>query len=86
MFRRPTDPPDYTWMYGIPAAAFIGGASYGKMVGFNDMTQVAYLVGKYVNLMMPELILGCSTNSKRFCQFEKQKVRCGREQFVVPGL
>jgi len=45
MFRRPTDPPDYTWMYGIPAAAFIGGASYGKMVGFNDMTQVAYLVG-----------------------------------------
>ena len=57
-----------------------------KMVGFNDMTQVAYLVGKYVNLMMPELILGCSTNSKRFCQFEKQKVRCGREQFVVAGL
>jgi len=45
MFRRPTDPPDYTWMYGFPAAAFIGGASYGKMVGFQDMTQVAYLVG-----------------------------------------
>jgi len=45
MFRRPTDPPDYTWMYGFPAAGFIGAASYGKMVGFQDMTQVAYLVG-----------------------------------------
>merc|ERR1719499_2482631 len=45
MFRRPTDPPDYTWMYGFPAAGFIGGASYGKMVGYEDMTQMAYLAG-----------------------------------------
>lgn len=45
MFRRPTDPADFTWMYGIPAAGFIGGTAYGKMVGFEDMTQIAYLVG-----------------------------------------
>jgi len=46
MFRRPTDLPDYTWTYGIPAAAFIGGVSCGKMVGLNDMTQAVYLVVK----------------------------------------
>merc|ERR1719499_725058 len=45
MFKRPTDPPDYTWMYGVPALGFIGAASYGRMAGIEDMTQAAYLVG-----------------------------------------
>eukprot|EP00494_Astrolonche_serrata_P006127 UN06144 len=45
MFKRPTDPPDYSWMYGFPAAGFLGAATYGKMVGFSDMTQMAYLAG-----------------------------------------
>jgi len=45
MFKRPTDPPDYAWMYGFPAAGFIGAATYGKLCGFQDMTQMAYLAG-----------------------------------------
>jgi len=45
MFKRPTDPPDLTWIYGFPAAGFLTAATYGKMVGFEDMTQAAYLVG-----------------------------------------
>ena len=30
MFKRPTDPPEYNYLYGIPAAAFL--ASYGWAV------------------------------------------------------
>ena len=34
MFRRPTDPTEYNWLYAIPAATLVGGyaagAAYGK--------------------------------------------------------
>lgn len=31
MFRRPTDPPEYNYLYGIPTAAMLGlyGLGYG---------------------------------------------------------
>jgi NAD(P) transhydrogenase len=45
MFKRPDDPPDYAYMYGLPAAGFLGATTYGKLVGFSDMTQMAYLGG-----------------------------------------
>merc|ERR1719219_712539 len=45
MFKRPTDPPDYAWLYAVPALGFIGGASYGVMLGKTDVTQMAYLAG-----------------------------------------
>jgi len=46
MFKRPTDPPNYSWMYGIPGSLFIGGYAYGKMNGVGaDLTQMAYLAG-----------------------------------------
>lgn len=45
MFKRPQDPPDYGYLYGVPAAGFIGAATLAKMNGFHDMTQMAYLAG-----------------------------------------
>merc|ERR1719447_731602 len=45
MFKRPNDPPDYSYLYGIPAAAFIGAFGYGRYLGVNDITQMAYLAG-----------------------------------------
>lgn len=44
MFKRPTDPPEYSALYGIPAAAFLGGYGYAAM--FTDLPEVhqmAYL-------------------------------------------
>ena len=32
MFKRPTDPPEYNYLYGIPATAFL--ASYGFVIFF----------------------------------------------------
>eukprot|EP00088_Acartia_fossae_P059293 TRINITY_DN701_c0_g1_i4.p1 TRINITY_DN701_c0_g1~~TRINITY_DN701_c0_g1_i4.p1 ORF type:complete len:1059 (+),score=355.56 TRINITY_DN701_c0_g1_i4:149-3325(+) len=43
MFKRPTDPPEHNYLYGIPAAAFL--ASYGWAVaqGYPEIHQMAYL-------------------------------------------
>lgn len=45
MFRRPTDPPEYNYLYTIPAAALLGSYAYGT--GFlgspADLHQTAYL-------------------------------------------
>merc|ERR1739844_575278 len=43
MFKRPTDPPEHNYLYGIPAATFL--ASYGWAVsqGYPEVHQMAYL-------------------------------------------
>ncbi|KAH9488250.1 hypothetical protein Btru_063908 [Bulinus truncatus] len=44
MFKRPTDPPEYTYLYGIPAAAFLSGYGYCASTGaYPDIHQMAYL-------------------------------------------
>lgn len=43
MFKRPTDPPEYNTLYGIPAAAFLGGYAYAALQNFPEIHQMAYL-------------------------------------------
>ncbi|EEB15892.1 NAD(P) transhydrogenase, putative [Pediculus humanus corporis] len=43
MFRRPGDPPEYNYLYGLPAAAFLGGYGYLALNNFNEIHQMAYL-------------------------------------------
>ncbi|XP_067665655.1 NAD(P) transhydrogenase, mitochondrial-like [Haliotis asinina] len=44
MFKRPDDPPEYNYLYGIPAAAFLGGYGYTASAGaYPDIHQMAYL-------------------------------------------
>lgn len=43
MFKRPTDPPEYNMLYGIPAAAFFGGYGYAAVAGCPEIHQIAYL-------------------------------------------
>lgn len=43
MFKRPGDPPEYAFLYAIPAAAVIGGYAAGKIAGYPDIDQMAYL-------------------------------------------
>ena len=43
MFRRPGDPPEYNYLYAIPAAAFLGGYMASHMYGFSDIQQMGYL-------------------------------------------
>ena len=39
----PTDPPEYNWLYSIPAAVFTGGFLLAAQTGFAGLVQAGYL-------------------------------------------
>jgi NAD(P) transhydrogenase len=43
MFKRPNDPPEYNYLYGIPALATLGAYAYGVSNGYSDVHNLAYL-------------------------------------------
>merc|ERR1712212_1323993 len=43
MFKRPTDPPAYTHLMGIPAAAFLASYGYAVANGYPEIHQMGYL-------------------------------------------
>lgn len=44
MFKRPTDPPEYPWLYAIPAVVFGGGYIAAASTGMEGLVQAGYLV------------------------------------------
>jgi NAD(P) transhydrogenase len=44
MFKRPTDPPEYPWLYAIPATMFGGGFIAAASTGMAGLVQAGYLV------------------------------------------
>lgn len=44
MFKRKTDPPEYPWLYGIPALLFSGGYIAAASTGMAGLVQAGYLV------------------------------------------
>jgi NAD(P) transhydrogenase len=44
MFKRPTDPPEYPWLYAIPGALFGGGFIVAASTGMAGLVQAGYLV------------------------------------------
>lgn len=43
MFKRPGDPAEHNYLFGIPAAAFLGGYGYATYAGMPEIHQMAYL-------------------------------------------
>merc|ERR1711974_448146 len=43
MFKRPTDPPEYPLMMGIPLATFLSAYGYAVTQGYPEVHQMAYL-------------------------------------------
>ncbi|KAH9946124.1 PNTB-domain-containing protein [Epithele typhae] len=43
MFKRNTDPPEYAWLYSIPAAAYTGGFLWAASTGMAGIVQAGYL-------------------------------------------
>ena len=43
MFKRPTDPPEYNYLYGIPASAFLASYGYAVTQGYPEVHKMAYL-------------------------------------------
>ncbi|KKK12225.1 NAD(P) transhydrogenase, mitochondrial precursor [Aspergillus rambellii] len=44
MFKRPTDPPEYPWLYAIPGVLFGGGFLAAASTGMAGLVQAGYLV------------------------------------------
>ncbi|KAK6068386.1 NAD(P) transhydrogenase, mitochondrial [Seiridium cupressi] len=44
MFKRPTDPPEYPWLYAVPAALFGGGFLVAASTGAAGLVQAGYMV------------------------------------------
>ena len=44
MFRRPTDPPEYPWLYAVPGALFGTGFVLAASTGVGGLVQAGYLV------------------------------------------
>jgi NAD(P) transhydrogenase len=44
MFKRPTDPPEYPWLYAIPGLIFGGGYIAAASTGMAGLVQAGYLV------------------------------------------
>lgn len=44
MFKRPTDPPEYPWLYAIPGVLFGGGFLAAASTGMGGLVQAGYLV------------------------------------------
>ncbi|KAJ7343403.1 PNTB-domain-containing protein [Mycena albidolilacea] len=43
MFKRSTDPPEYSWLYGVPAVVFAGGFLGAASTGMAGLVQAGYL-------------------------------------------
>ncbi|KAI0374876.1 PNTB-domain-containing protein [Pilatotrama ljubarskyi] len=43
MFKRDTDPPEYAWLYGIPAIIYTGGFLFAASTGMSGLVQAGYL-------------------------------------------
>lgn len=44
MFKRPTDPPEYPWLYAVPAVVFGGGYLAAASTGAAGLVQAGYMV------------------------------------------
>ncbi len=43
MFKRPTDPPEYNYLYGVAGASFLGSYAWAVANGYPEVHQMAYL-------------------------------------------
>lgn len=43
LFKRPTDPPEYSWLYGVPAVVFTGAFLAAASTGMAGLVQAGYL-------------------------------------------
>ncbi|KAK1920705.1 mitochondrial putative NAD(P) transhydrogenase [Papiliotrema laurentii] len=50
LFRRPTDLPEYSWLYTIPAAIFGGGFVWASSTGLGGLVQAGYFLSTLLSI------------------------------------
>lgn len=59
MFKRPTDPPEYAWLYGVPAVVFTGGFLAAVSTGMSGLVQAGYLTSSVLCISMSLYLSSC---------------------------
>lgn len=59
MFKRPTDPPEYNYLYGIPGAVFVGGygASVASGYQIEQVTIQSNHIALFISLRKPNVLI-----------------------------
>jgi NAD(P) transhydrogenase len=50
LFRRTTDPPEYGWLYAVPAAVFGGGFVWAASTGLGGLVAAGYFVSTMLSI------------------------------------
>jgi NAD(P) transhydrogenase len=50
LFRRATDPPEYGWLYAIPATIFAGGFAWAASTGLGGLVAGGYFVSTMLSI------------------------------------
>lgn len=50
LFRRATDPPEYGWLYAVPAAVFGGGFVWAASTGLGGLVAAGYFVSTMLSI------------------------------------
>ena len=54
MFKRSTDPPEYNYLYGVPAAAFMASYGYAISQGYPEVHQmVSIIINRPIQVKSP---------------------------------
>ena len=50
LFKRPTDPPEYSWLYAFPAVVFTGGFVWAASTGLGGLVQAGYFLSTLLSI------------------------------------
>ena len=78
MFRRPTDPPEYPWLYAIPGAVFGGGYLIAASTGMGGLVQAGYVQGA--------VVLGMCVGGASASLSKKLYIASARRNTECPGI
>ncbi|KAF8965257.1 NAD(P) transhydrogenase beta subunit-domain-containing protein [Flammula alnicola] len=54
MFKRPTDPPEYSWLYAVPGVVFAGGFLAAASTGMAGLVQAGYLTSSILCIVIAQ--------------------------------
>lgn len=72
MFKRPSDPPEYPWLYAIPGLVFGGGCLFAASTGMAGLTQAGYLLSSLLCIGMCSVTLASNHGSLIYDQDQFQ--------------
>jgi NAD(P) transhydrogenase len=83
MFKRPTDPPEYPWLYAIPGVLFGGGFLAAASTGMAGLVQAGYLVSSLLCIGKIDIVTSAQLADKIFqARYQAWPLKLPHEQVI----